>query len=103
MNLVVLTKRVPDTETKIQVKDGKVVTDGISWIISPYDEYGIEEAQRMIESMAAKSRCCAWVPLNRRRRFARDLRSARMRRFISTIPRSREAMLRPLPKFWQPR
>jgi electron transfer flavoprotein beta subunit len=54
MNLVVLTKRVPDTETKIQVKDGKVVTDGISWIISPYDEYGIEEALRMIEKYGGK-------------------------------------------------
>jgi len=49
-----LTKRVPDTETKIQVKDGKVVTDGISWIISPYDEYGIEEALRMIEKYGGK-------------------------------------------------
>src|SRR5512136_2151555 len=49
MNVVVLVKRVPDTETKIQVKDGKVVTDGISWIISPYDEYGVEEALRLIE------------------------------------------------------
>ena len=49
MNLVVLIKRVPDTETRIQIKDGKVVTDGIAWIISPYDEYGIEEALRINE------------------------------------------------------
>ena len=49
MNIVVLIKRVPDTETRIQLKDGKVVTDGIAWIISPYDEYGIEEALRINE------------------------------------------------------
>lgn len=49
MNLVVLIKRVPDTETRIQIKDGKVVTEGISWIISPYDEYGVEEALRINE------------------------------------------------------
>lgn len=49
MNIVVLIKRVPDTETRIQIKDGKVVTDGISWIISPYDEYGVEEALRINE------------------------------------------------------
>ncbi len=54
MNVVVLIKRVPDTETKIQVKDGKVVTDGISWIISPYDEYGVEEALRLIEKYTGK-------------------------------------------------
>lgn len=54
MNVVVLIKRVPDTETKIQVKDGKVVTEGISWIISPYDEYGVEEALRLIEKNGGK-------------------------------------------------
>ncbi len=54
MNVVVLIKRVPDTETRIQIKDGKVVTDGISWIISPYDEYGVEEALRLIEKYTGK-------------------------------------------------
>ncbi len=49
MNIVVLIKRVPDTETRIQLKDGKVVTEGISWIISPYDEYAVEEALRINE------------------------------------------------------
>ena len=53
MNIVVLIKRVPDTETRIQLKDGKVVTDGISWIISPYDEYGIEEALRINEKQGS--------------------------------------------------
>ena len=54
MNVVVLIKRVPDTETRIQIKDGKVVTDGISWIISPYDEYAVEEALRLIEKYTGK-------------------------------------------------
>lgn len=54
MNVVVLIKRVPDTETRIQIKDGKVVTEGISWIISPYDEYGVEEALRLIEKNGGK-------------------------------------------------
>jgi electron transfer flavoprotein beta subunit len=54
MNIVVLIKRVPDTETRIQLKDGKVVTEGISWIISPYDEYGVEEALRIVEKHGGK-------------------------------------------------
>lgn len=54
MNIVVLIKRVPDTETRIQLKDGKVVTDGISWIISPYDEYAVEEALRIVEKHTGK-------------------------------------------------
>ncbi|MBI5301326.1 MAG: electron transfer flavoprotein subunit beta/FixA family protein [Chloroflexi bacterium] len=54
MNIVVLIKRVPDTETRIQIKDGKIATDGIAWIISPYDEYAVEEALRLIEKHTGK-------------------------------------------------
>ncbi len=54
MDIVVLIKRVPDTETRIQLKDGKVVTEGISWIISPYDEYAVEEALRIVEKYTGK-------------------------------------------------
>jgi len=54
MNIAVLIKRVPDTETRIQIKEGRVVTEGISWVISPYDEYAIEEALRLIEKYTGK-------------------------------------------------
>ena len=54
MNIVVLMKRVPDTETRIKIKDGQAVTEGISWVISPYDEYAIEEALRLIEKYTGK-------------------------------------------------
>ncbi len=46
MNLFVLLKQVPDTETKIRVTaDGNSIekTD-IKWILNPYDEFAIEEA-----------------------------------------------------------
>lgn len=54
MNVVVLIKRVPDTETRIQIKDKQVNTEGIAWVISPYDEYAIEEALRLIEKHSGK-------------------------------------------------
>ncbi len=54
MNVVVLVKRVPDTETRIQIKDSQVNTEGIAWVISPYDEYAIEEALRLIEKHTGK-------------------------------------------------
>lgn len=54
MNIVVLIKRVPDTETRIQIKDSQVSTEGISWVISPYDEYAVEEALRLIEKHTGK-------------------------------------------------
>jgi electron transfer flavoprotein beta subunit len=55
VNSIVCMKQVPDTEAQIRVKsDGTdVVLDGVKFIISPYDEYGIEEALRIKEKMGA--------------------------------------------------
>jgi hypothetical protein len=41
VNIVVLLKQVPDTETKIRIGgDGKTIdTSDIKWIMNPYDEY----------------------------------------------------------------
>lgn len=55
MNVVVLMKRVPDTESRIVVRDGAVVMDGLAWVISPYDEYAVEEAIRLVEKNTGKS------------------------------------------------
>ncbi|MBI5325940.1 MAG: electron transfer flavoprotein subunit beta/FixA family protein [Ignavibacteriae bacterium] len=51
MNILVCISRVPDTATRILVgPDGKTIdTQGIKYVISPYDEYGIEEALRLKE------------------------------------------------------
>lgn len=52
MNIFVLLKQVPDTETKIRLKsDGSGIETGdIKWIVSPYDEFAIEEALKTKES-----------------------------------------------------
>ena len=54
MKIAVLIKQVPDTETKIRIKaDGSgIETDGIKYIISPYDEFAVEEAIRTKEKNA---------------------------------------------------
>ena len=46
MRLLVCIKQVPDSTTRVKVApDGKsIVTDGVTWSISPYDEYAIELA-----------------------------------------------------------
>lgn len=51
MNIYVCIKQVPDTETKIKLNADSswIDTNGIKWIISPYDEYAIEEALRLRE------------------------------------------------------
>lgn len=51
MNILIPMKRVPDTETKIGVAEGRIDSATLkSWIINPYDEYAIEEALRLNEA-----------------------------------------------------
>jgi electron transfer flavoprotein beta subunit len=51
MKTVVLIKQVPDTETKIRIKADQsgIEADGIKYILSPYDEFAIEEALKTKE------------------------------------------------------
>ena len=51
MKIFVLVKQVPDTATQVKVgSDGRAIdTAGITWIVSPYDEYAVEEALRIKE------------------------------------------------------
>ena len=51
MNSVVCIAQVPDTETRIKIGgDGRHIDDtGIKYIVSPYDEYALEEAIRLKE------------------------------------------------------
>lgn len=49
MNICVLIKQVPDTETRIKVDGNKISEAGIKWILSPFDEHALEEALRIRE------------------------------------------------------
>ena len=49
MDLIVCIKQVPDTETKIKINPGGtgIVTEGIKYVMNPYDEYAVEEALKI--------------------------------------------------------
>ena len=51
MRVVICVKQVPDTETKIRVKDGQVDHSETKYVVNPYDEYAIEEGLRMKERL----------------------------------------------------
>jgi electron transfer flavoprotein beta subunit len=53
MNVLVFVKQVPDTETRIQIRDGAVDTGSVKWVANPYDEFAIEEALRIRERLGA--------------------------------------------------
>jgi len=50
MKIVVCVKQVPDTETRIRIAEGKVVESDVNWIVSPYDEFALEEALKIKEA-----------------------------------------------------
>jgi electron transfer flavoprotein beta subunit len=50
LNSVVCITHVPDTESRIKIADGRKVDEtGIKFIVSPYDEFALEEAIRVKE------------------------------------------------------
>jgi len=50
MKIIVCVKVVPDTASRLKVADdGKqIVQTDLTWIISPYDEYAIEEGLKQV-------------------------------------------------------
>jgi electron transfer flavoprotein beta subunit len=52
MNIHVFVKRVPDTESKVRIDQGtrSVSEEGLNFVISPYDEFAVEEALRLREA-----------------------------------------------------
>lgn len=64
MNIIVCIKHVPDTAAKIKINpDGKSIdlTD-VEFIISPYDEYAIEEALRIKETKGGMTTVITFGP-----------------------------------------
>ena len=51
MNIVVVIKQTPDTETVIRIapSNSQIETSDIKWIINPYDEFALEAALRLKE------------------------------------------------------
>ena len=51
LNSIVCISHVPDTESRIKIADGRKVDEsGLKFIVSPYDEFALEEAIRLKES-----------------------------------------------------
>ena len=49
MNIYVLVKQVPDTETKLKLSGTNIDEGGVKWIVSPFDEHALEESLRLKE------------------------------------------------------
>jgi len=52
VNLFVFVKRVPDTESKIKInhETNSIIEEGLNFVLSPYDEYAVEEALQIREA-----------------------------------------------------
>ena len=54
MEIIVPIKQVPDVALNIKVKDGEIVQEGISWVISSWDETALEAALQLTEEVGGE-------------------------------------------------
>ena len=54
MNIAVLIKMVPDTESKLEVNDGSLNDQNFKYMVNPYDEFAVEQAVQFKESEGGK-------------------------------------------------
>ena len=53
MNIIVLVKQIPDTESLFEVDtvNTRINTEDVKWVINPYDEFAIEEALQIKDDL----------------------------------------------------
>jgi electron transfer flavoprotein beta subunit len=51
LNIAVCIKRVPDTETRVRIDGTGIDSNGVKFVMSPYDEFAVEAALRTKESL----------------------------------------------------
>lgn len=77
MKIIVCIKQVPDTETKMKLNNNSSAVEESSvgkWIISPYDEFAVEEALKIKDSQPQANICV--ISLGPKKRVQEALRTA---------------------------
>ncbi len=76
MRIFVCIKQVPDTETRIKLKpdNSDIDSNGVKWIVNPYDEFAIEEAVKIKE--ANQGAMVTVVSVGPKARLTNSLRTA---------------------------
>ena len=54
MNIAVLIKMVPDTESRLEIVDGKLQESNFKYMVNPYDEFAVEQAVQFKEVVGGK-------------------------------------------------
>ena len=54
MNIVVPVKQVPDTGIPLRIKEGQIDESQLKWVLSPYDEFALEESLKLKQQWGAK-------------------------------------------------
>ena len=54
MNILVPIKQVPDTGLNLRIADGAMDEAGLKWVLSPYDEFALEESLKLKEQMKGR-------------------------------------------------
>ena len=54
MNILVPIKQVPDTGINLQIRNGQMDDSALKWVLSPYDEFALEESLKLKSHLQGK-------------------------------------------------
>ena len=54
MNIYVCVKHVPDSAATITIRGKNQIDEGVTFLLNPYDEHAVEEANRLKELLLEK-------------------------------------------------
>ena len=101
MEIAVLLKQVPATESMIEISDDgtAIKTEGINWVMNPYDEMAVEEALQIRADAGGTVTVFSLGPERQRRCFAPPWPWAPIPLSASTLKES-PWMVWPPPRCW---
>ena len=83
MEIIVPIKQVPDVALNIKVKDGAVVEEGLSYVISSWDETALEAALQMTEDVGGEVTLLTVGPERLQNLYVKVWQWVRTKRFMS--------------------
>ena len=101
MNSIVCLKEVPDTETRIEVRDGQIAEEGVQYVVNPYDEFALEEALNWQEAHGGKVTLVSLGPERARESILKGLAMGADEVYHLSDEHSWGAMPMPRPRRWR--
>ena len=99
MEIIVLVKQVPDVALNIKVKEGEIVEEGLSYVISSWDETALEAALQITEDVGGEVTLLTVGPDKAAESLRKGLAMEHTKRFTSNMIKLEKLILLLTQKF----